>query len=198
MNKYLERNPKEIIQIDTSKKLVTINLKFETGLKSYLGDILVTGNEETKDIVIKRELKTKKGEIVTPSMINEYINRLRSLGLFSSVDVSPFIGKNIIGYLITNTRFTEDAINYSNCENVHLISWDYPQKGSLKDLIELSGLYPISCLTTLKSKEKSMLLEKGIVMAKDLVADPKLLDQFKASDYRKTNILNELNELCNP
>lgn len=92
---YTERNPKEIVQIDSSKRLVNINLKFETGAKSYLGDILVTGNEETKDIVVKRELRTKKGEIVTPTMINDYINRLRSLGLFSSVDISPFIGKNI-------------------------------------------------------------------------------------------------------
>lgn len=92
---YIERNPKEIVEIDSSKRLVTINLKFETGKKSFLGDILVTGNEETKDIVIKRELKTKKGDIVTPTMINDYINKLRGLGLFSSVDISPFVGKSI-------------------------------------------------------------------------------------------------------
>ncbi len=108
-----------------------------------------------------------------------------------------FSGKEILGYLITNTRFTEDAMVYSRCENVHLMSWDYPQNGSLKDLIELSGLYPITCLTTLKGREKSILLEKGIVMGKDLGANPKLLDQFKVSDYRRKNILKELNELCN-
>ena len=108
-----------------------------------------------------------------------------------------FSGSEIQGYLVTNTRFTEDAIVYSKCENVYLMSWDYPQNGSLKDLIELSGLYPITCLTTLKGREKSILLEKGIVMGKDLGANPQLLDQFNVSDYRRKNILNELNELCN-
>lgn len=110
---------------------------------------------------------------------------------------SPFSGKEILGYLVTNTRFSEDAMVYSKCENVHLISWDYPQNGSLKDLIELSGLYPITCLTTLRSREKSILLEMGIVMGKDLGANPGLLDQFRVSDFRRKNILNELNELCN-
>lgn len=105
-------------------------------------------------------------------------------------------GKEIKGCLVTNTRFTEDAISYSKCEDLQLISWDYPTHGSLKDRIELAGLYPLTCLTSLKKKEKTILLDQGVVKAKDITAKPHLLDQFKVSDYRKRTILGEIRELC--
>ncbi len=106
-------------------------------------------------------------------------------------------GKNIQGMLATNTRFTQDAINYAKCENIKLLSWDYPFSGSLKDIIEISGLYPLTCLTSLKKREKKILLDEGIVLAKDLASAPHHLDQFRPSAYRIKNILGEIRELCN-
>lgn len=46
------------------------------------------------------------------------------------------------GLLITNTNFTKKAIEYSRCAGVHLIGWNYPEKGNLHDLITESGVYP--------------------------------------------------------
>jgi len=110
---------------------------------------------------------------------------------------SEYKGKEIIGCLATNTRFSKDAIRYSKCENIQLISWDYPQHESLKDQIELTGLYPITCLTSLKKREKLSLLNQGIVLAKDISAKPNILRQFSMSDYRYKNILADIKELCN-
>jgi hypothetical protein len=107
-----------------------------------------------------------------------------------------FKGKEIVGMLATNTRFTLDAIAYSKCENIQLISWDYPQHSSLKDRIEISGLYPVTCLTSLKQREKQTLLDEGIVLGKTLSERPELLDRFKFSTFRKKNIKQELDELC--
>jgi hypothetical protein len=107
-----------------------------------------------------------------------------------------FKGKEIVGMLATNTRFTADAIVYCKCENIKLISWDYPQNGSLKDRIEISGLYPVTCLTSLKRREKQILLDEGIVLGKTLKERPELLNQFNFSNFRKKNINQELNELC--
>ncbi len=112
-------------------------------------------------------------------------------------DRAEYKGKDIKGTLVTNTRFTSDAINYAKCENIILMSWDYPGSGSLKDLIEISGLYPLTCLTSLKKREKKILLEEGIVLAKDLASDPSHLDQFRPSAYRLRNIIGEIKELCN-
>jgi len=107
-----------------------------------------------------------------------------------------FKGKEIVGILATNTRFTLDAIAYCKCENIQLISWDYPQNSSLKDRIEISGLYPVTCLTSLKKREKQILLDEGIVLGKTLKEKPELLNQFKFTKFRKKNIKQELDELC--
>ncbi|EQC43537.1 POTRA domain-containing protein [Bacteriovorax sp. Seq25_V] len=90
---YKVKNPKEIVVINNADKTITLNLVFESGKKSYFGDVLITGNQETKDIVVERELRIKKGEIVTPTAMNDFVNRLRGLGLFSSVNITPFVGK---------------------------------------------------------------------------------------------------------
>lgn len=107
-----------------------------------------------------------------------------------------FKGKEIVGLLATNTRFTLDAMTYCKCENIALISWDYPQNGSLKDRIEISGLYPVTCLTSLKKREKQILLDEGIVLVKTLKERPELLNQFKFTKFRKRNINQELDGLC--
>lgn len=104
--------------------------------------------------------------------------------------------KKILACLATNTRFSEDAIKYSKCENILLLSWDYPIHGSLKDRIELSGLYPITCLNSLRKSEIDSLLERGVVMAKDLLENESLLEPLRISKYRYTNILSEVGELC--
>ncbi|MCU4155617.1 restriction endonuclease [Carboxylicivirga sp. A043] len=75
---------------------------------------------------------------------------------------------NTQGWIITNTRFTEDAIKFGRDYGLTLLGWDYPEKGNLKDWIELENLHPITCLSTITRKEKTALLTKGIVMCHDL------------------------------
>ncbi len=48
------------------------------------------------------------------------------------------------GLLITNTNFTDKAIEYSACAGVRLIGWNYPEKGNLHDMIIESGVFPHS------------------------------------------------------
>lgn len=46
------------------------------------------------------------------------------------------------GLLITNTHFTDKAIEYSECAGASLIGWNYPAHGNLHDIIIESGVYP--------------------------------------------------------
>lgn len=48
------------------------------------------------------------------------------------------------GLLITNTNFTDKAIEYSVCAGVRLVGWNYPGHGNLHDMIIQSGVYPHS------------------------------------------------------
>ncbi|HAS35825.1 MAG TPA: ATPase [Flavobacteriales bacterium] len=70
--------------------------------------------------------------------------------------------------LVTNTRFTQDAIKYGMCVGIVMISWDHPEVGNLKDLVEKSGLHPITSLSSLNSKQKKLLIDQGILLCRDL------------------------------
>ncbi|MBI1767154.1 MAG: restriction endonuclease [Bacteroidetes bacterium] len=100
------------------------------------------------------------------------------------------------GWVVTNTKFTADAIQYGTCAGLHLLGWDYPKKGSLNELIDLSGLHPITCMTTLTKLEKQDLLEKRIVLCKEICSQPDLLDALEITPLRKERILKEGCELC--
>ncbi len=67
------------------------------------------------------------------------------------------------GMLITNTKFTSQAIDYAKCAGLELLGWSYPLEGGLYDRITASGLYPITALTLLKKAEKRLLIDQGIV-----------------------------------
>ncbi len=79
--------------------------------------------------------------------------------------------------LVTNTRFTEDAIQFGTCAGMKLVSWDYPAGNGLKERIDRAGLHPITVLKTLKIKETEQLLNQGIVLCKQIRRDsPAVLD----------------------
>ena len=100
------------------------------------------------------------------------------------------------GWVVTNTRFTTDAIQFGNCAGLHLLGWNYPTEASLKAMIDKSGLHPITCLTTLTKKEKQKLLDKNIVLCMDLCKDemPLLDIGIKINQVKK--IINEAKQLC--
>ncbi|MEI2761493.1 MAG: hypothetical protein V9E95_04535, partial [Methanothrix soehngenii] len=83
--------------------------------------------------------------------------------------------KTFRGYIATNTKFTEDALAYGNCKNLKLISWNYPIGNSLKDIIDNSGIYPLTCLATLTKNEKQLLLKEGYILVKEIFEQPDLL-----------------------
>lgn len=100
------------------------------------------------------------------------------------------------GGVYTNTRFTTDAIQYGKCVGLLMTSWDYPYGNGLKDRIDKSGLHPLTALTTLTKNEKAKLLDKGIVLCKELHENPTILDQIGIPKTRQKNILDDSNVLC--
>ena len=100
------------------------------------------------------------------------------------------------GCVVTNTRFSSDAIRYGTCAGLKLVGWDYPAKGSLKDQIDSLGLYPVTCLTSLTKLEKQRLLEKNVVLCKDIYPNNKLLEQIGVKPSRRDVVLQETHLLC--
>jgi hypothetical protein len=104
--------------------------------------------------------------------------------------------KTYHGGLVTNTRFSSDALQYGNCMGMFMLSWDYPLNKSLKMLIDQSGLHPLTSLLTLTKHEKDQLLSKGIVLCRDLIKEVKILSEINVSETRIRKIMEEVNSIC--
>ncbi|RAV29166.1 restriction endonuclease [Sinomicrobium soli] len=99
-------------------------------------------------------------------------------------------------WVVTNTRFTSDARKYGRCAGLYLLSWDHPEGDSLKERIDRLGLHPVTSSTLMTKREKQFLLDKGIVLCRDLCEEPFMLDHIGVSEKRKTRILEEIGQLC--
>lgn len=97
------------------------------------------------------------------------------------------------GWIITNTRFTADAIQFGKCAGLNMISWDYPQSGSLRDRIDMSGLHPITALQTITKKEKKALLDLDRVLCRNISKEELISIGIKPNRINK--ILVEINDI---
>lgn len=101
------------------------------------------------------------------------------------------------GWLVTNTRFTQDALDYGKCVGLYLLSWDHPHGDGLKERIDRLRSYPITVSTLLSNREKHFLLERDVVLCRQLIKNSFLLDHLGVSNGRKQRILKEMKSLCN-
>jgi len=100
------------------------------------------------------------------------------------------------GWLITNTKLTSDAIEYANCSGLTVIGWDYPEKGNLQALILETGVHPLTFLSTLTQGDKNSLLEKGIVMCRELKNSPVALKSIGFTDEQIGKVVEEVDQVC--
>lgn len=157
-------------------------------------DIIAHKNKETS--VIECKFHSEEGlncNVKIPLYINSRYNDVKAFWNANSKNGSTLTK----GWVVTNTRFTEDAIKYGKCINLHLLSWDYPKNDGLKDRIDRLGLYPITVSTLLTNREKQFLLSRDVVLCRELIGDGFYLDHLGVSEIRKDKILNEIKMLCN-
>jgi hypothetical protein len=99
-------------------------------------------------------------------------------------------------WLVTNTKFSSTAIEYGSCQGgVVMVGWNYPPMGNLHDMILESKLHPLTCLVSLKGREKKLLLDQGIVLCKTLAENVELLEALGLSAEEKQDVLDEIEAL---
>lgn len=99
-------------------------------------------------------------------------------------------------WIITNTKTTTDANTYSECSGIKIMSWNFPEGESLRDLIESAGLQPITILTTLNAHQKAQLLANHVIMCKDIESNPSHLDILGLSREEREQTLKEVTYIC--
>ncbi|MEY2664440.1 MAG: hypothetical protein RIT04_248 [Candidatus Parcubacteria bacterium] len=100
------------------------------------------------------------------------------------------------GWLVTNTKFTDQAIRYGECKGLKMIGWNYPARGNLQQIIEGSGLHPFTCLSTLSNVHKRALLDRGILLCRDIKAQPAILKELGMDMAKANAVIDEINEVC--
>jgi len=66
--------------------------------------------------------------------------------------------------IVTNTRYSEHAIQYGLCRNIEQIGWNSSENLGLQNMIYEKKLYPLSCLKGLREEDRMKLVESGIVL----------------------------------
>jgi len=100
------------------------------------------------------------------------------------------------GWLITNTRFTRNAIRYASCANLHLLGWDYPHNRGLEALMDEAGVHPITALTSLTDQQKREMLDRNIVLCRHIKLDDESLRSYHISPDTFSKVRKEVNALC--
>lgn len=96
-------------------------------------------------------------------------------------------------WLVTNTKCTSDAIKYAGCVGLKILAWHYPKVENLEYFIETKKLYPISILSTITEKQRDILFDSDIILAKELGSYKvdSLAELISVRQSRASKILNE-------
>lgn len=71
-------------------------------------------------------------------------------------------------WVVTNTRFTDNAINYVEHRDVQLMGWDFPKYINLKKIVSEKKLYPVTILPSISKKALKILAEQDMILVKSL------------------------------
>ena len=101
------------------------------------------------------------------------------------------------GLLVTNTKFTENSKHYARCVGTFdMISWEYPEKGNLYDMIEEAKMHPMTCVPQLSSDNKTELIKRGIVSCPSLKDNTDVLEEIGVSKDKIKDIVDNIDMIC--
>jgi hypothetical protein len=156
-------------------------------------DILVKKNDVLAMVECKFHMgKDANSDVKVPMYILSRFNDVKEKRV-AVFDKNDQISKC---WIVTNNRFTTDAIDFAKCSKLNLLSWNYPENNSLKTKNDLNFLYPITCLTTLALAEKDKLLVMEVILVKEIINNSECLEKIGLSPNRIINVLKEASELC--
>ena len=98
--------------------------------------------------------------------------------------------------LVTNTKITPDALAYALCENIKVLSWNYPQEQGLRDIIEKEKLYPLTQLQKISLSQKQSLFQNHVVLCEDVVKNSDALDLLNLPKEKRDEVLAEAHFVC--
>ena len=158
-------------------------------------EVDVVAQKDNRHIMVECKFHNQPG-IKSDVKISLYI-QARFLDVEKAWQKDPAHGQKFHeAWLVTNTKLTSDAIRYAECVGMKAIGWSYPTDNSLEIRIDKAGIHPITCLTTLTNSQKRQLIEKSIVLCKELLTQRNVLRQIGIQEAKISTVINEAEQLC--
>jgi outer membrane protein insertion porin family len=82
---------------DPARKVVDVTINMEEDKRYYVGKILFTGNDSTRDKVIRREVYMNEGDVFNTEALKLSIRRINQLGYFKPMEGPPEIHPSEMG-----------------------------------------------------------------------------------------------------
>lgn len=188
---YFEKYISYLFREEGYKTLVNLNL--EGKCVSHEVDLVIRKGNEVKMIECKfHSNRDVVSDVKVPMYILSRFNDLKNKS--HMIFDEPTSINNCL--IVTNNRFSEDAVEFAICSGLELLSWEFPENNNLQVRIDSTRLYPITCLTTISSAEKEQLLMSDIIVVNQLKENTEGLSFIGLSQNRIKNIHKEISELC--
>jgi outer membrane protein insertion porin family len=82
---------------DPERKVVDLVIAMDEDKRYYVGRIRFTGNDTTRDKVIRREVYLTEGEVFNTELLKLSIRRINQLGYFKPMEGAPQLGPSSLG-----------------------------------------------------------------------------------------------------
>ncbi len=155
---------------------------FETVLQAY-------GFQTRRDVVLKGKCVSHEIDIIAAVGTKRFLVEAKyhnDPNLKTHVDVVMYADARLIDivknesaknqkkyeyamWVVTNTKFTDTAIQYAKCRGIRLTGWNYPKGESMEDIISDKKMYPVTILPSLPIVILPLLAKKNIILAQDLL-----------------------------
>lgn len=112
---YAFANVNPIPEVDTKNHTVAYTLYIDPGKKIYVRNINISGNDKTRDVVIRRELRQQEAALYNAEAIKRSKDRLSVLGYFKTTDVTTTPVPGVNDQVDMNVKVTENntgSINF--------------------------------------------------------------------------------------
>lgn len=78
-----------LFNIDQEKKTVALAFEIQEGGEVRIGRIDITGNNKSRDKVVRREMRLDEGDLYSKKALKRSYERINNLNFFESVDIAP-------------------------------------------------------------------------------------------------------------
>ncbi len=174
-----ERDPSSALRYVLKKAIMMLGPEGYP-FERYFAKLLAKYGYKTRvDVVVRGRCVAHEIDVVAEKGGKRYMIECKyhnSPGKRTDVQVALYVYARFLdlsekfdaAWIATNTRLTLDAARYAKCVGMITTAWRYPPGSSLERMIEETGLYPITILTTLHGEARQKLLRLGVVTLEDL------------------------------